>query len=139
MADKACGAMFGMSTISVKFSGMKFLLKLAVNGLSVFAAAAVLPGVHVDDYFDAIIVAVILSVLNAILRPILVVLTIPITIVTFGLFLLVINAGIIMLADWLLSDFYVNGFWWALLFSFILAIINSFLDKMIFPKEPRRS
>ena len=111
---------------------MNFIIKLLVNGLAVYTTAALLPGVGVENYFEAIIVALILGILNALVRPILVILTIPITVFTLGLFLLVINAGIIMLADWLLSDFVVNGFWWALLFSIILTFINSLLDSLIF-------
>jgi putative membrane protein len=62
-------------------------------------------------------------------RPVLIVLTIPVTIFTLGLFLLVINAAIILLADWLVTGFTVDGFWWALLFSLILSVVNSIFNK----------
>lgn len=114
---------------------MKFLLQLLVNGLAVYATAAILPGVDVGSFWQAIIVALILGFLNALVRPILLILTIPITIFTLGLFILVINAAIIMLADTLLASFVVSGFWWALLFSIILSLMNSVLDKIVFAEE----
>lgn len=75
-----------------------------------------------------IIVAAILAVLNAVVRPLLIILTIPITVFTLGIFLLVINAVIILMADYIMPGFEVDGFWWALLFSIILAIINSIFE-----------
>lgn len=116
---------------------MRFLLQLLVNGLAVYATAAVLPGVDVGSYWQAIIVALILGFLNALVRPILLILTIPITIFTLGLFVLVINAAMIMLADTLLDSFVVSNFWWALLFSIILSFVNSVLDKLVFEDKKR--
>ena len=103
----------------------KLILRLIIYALAVLLSASILPGVHVEGFLDALIVAGILTILNAILKPILVFLTFPITIVTLGLFLLVINTAIILLADSLFSGFIVDGFWWALLFSLILSVINS--------------
>ncbi|MCE3228802.1 MAG: hypothetical protein K0S32_3353 [Bacteroidetes bacterium] len=91
--------------------------------------AHIAPGVTIDNYVSAILVAVVLSFLNQIVKPILTILTIPITIFTLGFFLLVINAIIILLADKLVSDFKVNGFWYALLFSLILSVITSILNR----------
>ena len=82
-------------------------------------------GVHVDSFWIAFVVAVILSLLNTFLKPLLVLLTIPVTILTLGLFLLVINAGIIMLAGAIVPGFEVANFWWALLFSIIMSLITS--------------
>jgi putative membrane protein len=90
--------------------------------------AHIAPGVTIDNYVSAILVAVVLSFLNQIVKPILTILTIPITIFTLGFFLLVINAIIILLADKLVSDFKVDGFWYALLFSLILSVITSILN-----------
>lgn len=118
---------------------MKAIFKLLVNALAVYVSALLIPGIVMEDsYWQAIIVALVLGILNVLVRPILVILTIPITVFTLGLFLLVINALIIMLAGWLLPNFYVDGFWWALLFSVILAIINSILEKAIFQEENKR-
>jgi putative membrane protein len=91
-------------------------------------SAWLLPGVYVDDYFTAITVAIVLGLLNVFLKPLLVLLTIPITIVTFGLFLLVINALIILMVDDFVGGFTVNGFWWALLFSLVLSFVSSIME-----------
>ncbi len=106
---------------------MKFLIRLILSALAVMITAWLLPGVEVSSFFVAIVVAAVLAVLNMIVKPILVILTIPITIITLGIFLLVINAVIILMADSLIQGFTVYGFWWALLFSLILALFNSFL------------
>jgi putative membrane protein len=89
--------------------------------------ANILPGVHVDTFGIAVIVALVLSLLNFLVKPLLVILTLPVTIVTFGLFLLVINALIILMASGLVSGFAVDGFWWALLFSLLLSLVQSIL------------
>ena len=106
---------------------MNLLFRIIITAISAIIAAYILPGVEIADFTTAIIVAAVLAVLNGILKPILVVLTIPITVFTFGLFLLVINAGMIMLAGHFVKDFYVANFWWALLFSIILSVISSLL------------
>jgi putative membrane protein len=79
----------------------------------------------IEKFTTALMVAIALAILNTFLRPLLIFLTIPVTIFTFGLFLLVINALIIMLIAWFVPGFFVEGFWWALLFSVILSIIAS--------------
>jgi putative membrane protein len=109
---------------------MKTLGKIIVTALAVVIGAYILPGIHVEDsVITILIVAVVISLLNALVRPVLIVLTIPVTIFTLGLFLLVINAAIILLADWLVTGFTVDGFWWALLFSLILSVVNSIFNK----------
>jgi putative membrane protein len=87
--------------------------------------AYLLPGVHVSDYLAALLVAALVSFSNLVIRPLLILFTIPITILTLGLFLLVINAIIILGVDYFVDDFIVDGFWWALAFSLILSIFNS--------------
>jgi putative membrane protein len=104
---------------------MNLVFRFLLNGLAVLLTAYLLPGVHVDHYGYALLVAVVLSLVNAIIKPVLIVLTIPITFVTMGLFLLVINALMILLVDWLIDGFMVDGFWWALAFSVILWLFNS--------------
>lgn len=106
---------------------MGILIQLVVGALAVFITSYILPGVGVDSYITAIIVAALIALLNITIKPLLIILTIPITILTLGLFLLVINALIILIAAELIPGFAVDGFWWALLFSFILSIINSLL------------
>lgn len=109
---------------------MKFIIQLIISTLAVLITAYLLPGVEIVDnnFFTAVIVAAVLSFLNAVVKPIMVVLTIPITIISLGIFLLVINALIILLAAQLVNDFRVDGFWWALLFSLILSIVTSILE-----------
>lgn len=107
---------------------MNLLLKLLVSSLAVALTAWLLPGVHVESFITAIVVAGVLGLLNTFIKPLLIILTIPVTILTLGLFLIVINAFIILMTDDLVSGFSVNGFWWALLFSFILSFITSVLE-----------
>ncbi|MGC1242876.1 MAG: phage holin family protein [Chryseosolibacter sp.] len=109
---------------------MNWLIRFLLNGLAVVLTAYILPGVSVEDYGTALIVALILAIVNVLVKPILVILTIPITIVTLGLFLLVINAAIILFVDNLVTGFHVDGFWWALLFSLILSIFNSLFNDL---------
>lgn len=104
---------------------MKLILRLLITALIVMLLAHFLPGVAVSGLTEAVIVAVVLALLNAILKPILVLLTIPITVITLGLFLLVINACIVLLADQFIDGFAVNGFFTALLFSVLLSISQS--------------
>jgi putative membrane protein len=101
------------------------LLRLIINTFAIIITAFLLPGVHLNDFFSAILVAVVLGFLNIFLKPLLVILTIPVTVLTFGLFLLVINAAIILLAGNLVPGFMVDGFWWALGFSIVLTIVNA--------------
>ncbi|WP_276496131.1 phage holin family protein [Pontibacter litorisediminis] len=110
---------------------MGFVIKLLLTGAAAMVASYILPGVYIDGFLTALILALVLAVLNAIVKPILIFLTIPVTILTLGLFLLVINAVIILMADWLVAGFDVSGFFSALLFSLVLAIITAILD-MIF-------
>lgn len=109
---------------------MKFLLKILVTSLAVFFTAYLLKGVHLDGYPAALLVALVLGFLNAFLKPVLVILTIPVTVLTMGLFLLVINALIILLADRILPGFSVDGFWWALLFSIVVSIISGIMHSL---------
>jgi putative membrane protein len=106
---------------------MRLIFQLLLTAVVVLVLAEVLPGVGVDTFTTSIIVAVVLALLNVLVKPILVFLTLPATIITFGLFLLVINAVIILLVDWLIPGFGVDGFWWALLFSLLLTLAQSVL------------
>jgi len=106
---------------------MKFLLKMILSAVAVLVLSEILPGASVDNYVSALIVAVLLAILNAIVKPLLVLLTLPVTIVTLGLFLLVINAAIIRIADHFVSGFNVDGWLWALIFSVLLSMFQSIL------------
>ena len=103
-------------------------VRLLINTIAVFVTAYVLPGVHVNGLLTALIVAIVLAVINTVVKPILVVLTLPVTVLTLGLFLLVINALMVLLAAAIVPGFFVAGFWWALLFSVVLTLVNSVLE-----------
>ena len=117
---------------------MNFLLKVLVSTFAVFISAYFLPGVSVEPFTTAIIVAFVLAIMNALLKPVLVLLTIPVTIMSFGLFLLVINAFIVQIVAYIVSGFEVRNFWWALLFSIILSIVTWILEMPIRPRKGHR-
>ncbi len=116
----------------------KWILKVLVCSVNVFVLAYILPGISIVDFFTAIIVAVILSLLDAIVKPLLIILTLPATILTLGLFLFVINACIILLDDYFVHGFKVESFWHALLLSALLSFFNSIVHKKAFPEEKKR-
>ncbi len=116
---------------------MGFLIKVLVSSIAVVITAYLLGGVTVPDFTTAIVVAFVLGVLNMVLKPVLIILTIPVTIFSLGLFLLVINAFIIQLTGVIVSGFVVDSFWWALLFSIILSIVTWFLELPGKTRPPR--
>ena len=103
---------------------MKFLIDWSISAVVIFVLAYVLPGVSVAGYLAALGAAISIGLANATVKPLLIILTLPITVVTLGFFLLVINAFVIQLAAWLVPGFDVDGFWWALLFGAILSAVN---------------
>lgn len=106
---------------------MKFLIQIIISALSVFVTSYILPGIKIDGFSTALVVAIVLAFLNVFLKPLLILFSIPVTIFTLGLFLLVINAFLILIASKLVSGFQVNGFWSALVFSMVLSVINAIL------------
>lgn len=107
---------------------MGLLLRLIINAIAVFAAAHLLPGIHVKNFTTAIIVAIVLGLLNLFVKPLLIILTIPITILTLGIFLLIINALIVLLCSSLVSGFKVDGVLYALIFSLVVSLISSIMS-----------
>ena len=117
---------------------MRFIIKIIITALAVFVADFILDGVTInEDAKTVVIVAVVLALLNTFVKPILILLTIPVTIVTLGLFLLVINALMVKLADSLIDGFEVDGWWAALLFSLIVSLVSSILEGIARPKQKR--
>jgi putative membrane protein len=110
---------------------MKFILRVLLTAAAVLLIGNFLSGVQVESYSVAILVALVLGLLFAFLKPIIVVLTLPITVVTLGLFLLVINTLLILLADKIVPGFSVDGFWIAMLFSILLSIAESLLYSLM--------
>ena len=105
-----------------------FVAQVVVMTLATILAAYILPGVNITSVGVAILTAIVIALLNSFIRPILIVLTLPFTIFSMGLFLLIINALIILLASGLVSSFHVDGFWNALLFSLLLTLFNYLLE-----------
>lgn len=109
---------------------MRLLINWLINGIAVTITAYLLPGVHVQNFFVALVTAVVLGVINAILKPLLLALTLPINILTLGLFTLVINALLVIATSIFVPGFIVDNFWWALAFSLVLSLVNSFLHHL---------
>ena len=105
-------------------------VNLIVSTLAVLISAYILPGVKVDGFLTAIVVAVVLGAANVFIRPILILFTLPLTILTLGLFTFVINALLVLLVSSLVPGFKVSGFLWALIFSLVLSIVGSFLNSL---------
>jgi putative membrane protein len=124
-------------SLKLVFRFMNLIIRFLLSGLAVMLTAYLLPGVRVTDYWAALIVAVLISIANVIVKPVLILFTIPITVLTLGLFLLVINALMILLVDYFVVDFYVEGFWWALAFSLIMSVFNSIFSDLT--KEKKKS
>ena len=105
---------------------MKLLIRLILSTIAVLVADLLLRGVQLGEFPAALWVAIVLGALNTFLRPVLILLTLPVTLITLGIFILVINAGLVLLAAYLMpGNFQVDGFWWALAFSLILSVFNS--------------
>jgi putative membrane protein len=107
---------------------MRILINILLRGIAVFVTSYILPGVQVRDFTTAIVAAVVLGIANAVVKPLLILFTLPITLLTLGLFTFVINALLVMLVSSLVDGFNVSGFFWALIFSFVLTFISSVLD-----------
>lgn len=110
---------------------MKTIVKLLLSAIAVVILAKIIPGVSVASYGTAIIVAIVLALLRLIVKPLLILFTLPLTILTFGLFILVINALIILMADYFVPGFSVTSIWSALFFSLLLALFESILFSVI--------
>jgi putative membrane protein len=117
---------------------MNFIIKLFLNAIAVVVVAYILPGVHLVDFWQAVLLSAVLSLLNVSVKPLLIFLTIPATIFSLGLFLLVINAFIIEIAAWILKPgFTVDSFWWALFFSILLSIVNGIFERLTIKSNRR--
>jgi len=103
---------------------MQLIFNWFFSAVAIAIASYVLPGVFVDSFVIALVLAVVLGAINAILKPILIFLTLPINILTLGLFTLVINAMLVLLASSIVPGFWVSSFWWAMLFAITLSIVN---------------
>ncbi|HRO70383.1 MAG TPA: phage holin family protein [Chitinophagaceae bacterium] len=114
---------------------MNFLVRILISALVAFGLAYVLRGIHVDSFWTALVFALVLAVLNILVKPILIILTLPLTLLTLGLFLFVINTIVVLLASKLIDGFRIDNFWWGLLFSLLLSFISSIITKEVDKKE----
>lgn len=103
---------------------MRLLIQWLINALAVGITAYLLPGVRISGFFAALVTALLLGLVNVFLRPLLLLLTLPLNILTLGLFTLVVNALLVLLVAAIVPGFSVRGFWWALLFGLVLAVVN---------------
>lgn len=107
---------------------MDILIRLVISTLAVFVAAYILPGIKLESGFTtALIVAVVLGLVNTFIRPILLILTIPLNILTLGLFTFVIMALMVLLVSAIVPGFTVDGFWWAMAFALVFSLINAII------------
>lgn len=109
---------------------MHALITILLSAIAIFVTANILPGVHISGFGTALIVAVVLGFINAFIRPLLFFLTLPINVLTLGLFTFVIIGGLVMLVTYVVPGFTIASFWWALAFAFVCALINGFLNAL---------
>lgn len=114
---------------------MKILFRLLITAVVAYGLTYVLSGVHITDFFTAVIFAVVLGVLNLVFKPILKLFGLPLTIITLGLFSLVINAIVILAADYFVEGMKIDGFWWALIFSVALSVITGLINGLFTSEE----
>lgn len=114
---------------------MKLLLIWFLNALALLTVAYVLPGIAVDGFTAALVAALILGLINTLLRPLLILLTLPVTMITFGLFILVINGLLFWFAGSVLKGFEVSGFWVGILGALLYSIFSSVLAMIFFEKK----
>lgn len=107
---------------------LNILISVILSSIAVYVAANILPGVHISSFWTALIVAVVLGIINSYIRTFIFLITLPINILTLGLFTFVIIGGIVMFVTYIVPGFKVDSFWWALAFAFVVAIFNSFLQ-----------
>ena len=110
---------------------MGFLLRVVVNALAIMLAASIVSGIKVDGLVPALVGGLLLGLVNAIVRPVLIILTLPITLITLGLFLLVLNGFCFWLVASIVKGFYVAGFWSACLGALIVSIVSWIMTAMI--------
>jgi len=102
---------------------------LIISTISIFAVSYILSGIQIESLLTALVLAVVMAILNVTLKPLLILITIPLTIITFGVFLLVVNVLVLYAAAFLIDGFHIAGFWWALAFSILVSLVNSILFK----------
>lgn len=116
---------------------MTLILRLLFNALGLTLIAYLIDGIHIDGFYPALIAAIVLGIMNIIIRPILLVLTLPITIITLGLFAFVINAALFLFAASFIEGFAVDSFWYALAGSILMSVVSTIGNNWINPEPPK--
>ena len=109
---------------------MNIFLKLIVLIIAVFVASYIIPGVTISSTSTLIVVSIVLGVVNAFLKPILVILTFPLTVITLGVFLLILNGLLVLLVSSIVPGFHVSGIFTAILFSIVVSVVGSLLSRL---------
>ncbi|MCB0514723.1 MAG: phage holin family protein [Chitinophagales bacterium] len=110
---------------------MNTVINILINAAALYLTAYLLPGATFNRPTDAIILAIVLAIINTLVKPIANIIFFPVTVITFGLFMWVINALMLYLADYFVSGFQLSSFWVALLFSLVMAVVNALLFKLV--------
>jgi putative membrane protein len=110
---------------------MRFLIRLMILMVAIAVVALIIPGVRFEGALALCLAALVLGLANAILRPLLIFFTLPLVLLTAGLFIVVINAGLLYLAAWVVPGFHVEGFGWALLASLIISVVSFVLNRLV--------
>jgi putative membrane protein len=108
-----------------------FLFRLLITALGLWAAAAIFPGIRLDGWGNLVLAALLLGIVNAVIRPIILVLTLPLTVLTLGLFILVVNGISLALVAWMLPGFHVDGLWSAILGSIVVGLTSWFASTFV--------
>jgi putative membrane protein len=116
---------------------MRFLVRLVLNGLAIIIAAWLLPGIHISSSLSALLAGVILGFVNAIVRPVLFFLTLPLTLLTLGLFIFVLNALCFGLTAWLVPGFSVDGFFSAVFGALLVSVVSWILNGLVVGRRER--
>jgi putative membrane protein len=117
---------------------MRFLLRVLVLAASMGLVSYILPGIKFDGAWSLVVAALVVGLANAILRPLLIFFTLPLVIVSLGLFVFIINAGLLYLASRLVTGFHLENFWWALLASLLISLVSMVLNRMVLGSEKKR-
>lgn len=110
---------------------LKFIIDLVISAVILQLTSRILPGFYIPSFSDALLVALVISLLNLFIKPLLVFLTLPITVLTLGLFLFVISAVILQLAAWLIGDFSISSFGIALLAAVIISLLSTLVRLIV--------
>ena len=114
---------------------MRFLLRVILNGVAVFLAAQLIPGIGVSGFGAALVAGLVLGLINAVIRPVLILLTLPATLLSLGLFIFVVNAVCLGLAAWLVPGFTISGFWAALFGAIVISVISWLLSALLIDEQ----